>query len=74
MLVPLSFAIQRIFKSVLKFYKLHRGKGSEAVDMPTFFKSKRASAAEFKEFWDDASADGRAFEKHLTNTIAAIGK
>jgi len=68
----LNRAVERAFVIALKFYRENRGKGTEAVDVATFFKSKRSTAKAFLGFWHDSSQADRQFERHFSKAVAAI--
>ena len=65
---PLNRAIDRVFVAVLRFYRQNRGAGSDAVDAPTFFKSKRCSA---KVFTSTYRGDTQ-FDKQFARAAEAI--
>lgn len=48
---PLYTAINKVFVSVLRYYKQNRGAGATAVDVSTFFRNKRSRDKEFQSFW-----------------------
>lgn len=70
---PLFRAINLTFDAARRLYTLNRGVGAEAVDVPTFFKSKRASAKAFREFWNDGCKDKDKIQKSFDKAIALIG-
>ena len=51
LVVPLSRAIKKVFFATLRFYRKRRGEGETALDISTFFRSKRGLDKEFEVYW-----------------------
>jgi len=62
---PVQKAIDITAKAVMKFYQATKGKGVEVVDLPTFFKSKRASRKEFEAYLKSSGSTLPGFEKQM---------
>lgn len=73
LIAPLDNALGKVVVAALKFYAQNRGNGQEAVDVPTFFKSKRANAKAFNEFWEWSANSSSAFEKRIAEAAEAVG-
>jgi hypothetical protein len=70
--VPLATAIRGAYQVTIRFYKEHRGKGKDAIDMPTFFKSKRAAAKEFQSYCLGQDKLAASLDKQLSKITASI--
>jgi len=74
MIVPISQAIVKVFNAVKGFFQANRGSGSEAVDIATFCKSKRASAKAFHDYWMNSYKQKQQVERLLQKALAEVGK
>jgi hypothetical protein len=69
---PLDAAIRKVVMAAGRFYAQNKGKGPDAVDASTFFKSKRSSAKTFNEFWEWPGNSPSVFEKWITKAANAV--
>ncbi len=51
LVVPLNNAINKVFFAALRFYRKNRGEGERALDISTFFRSRRKLDKEFEVYW-----------------------
>jgi hypothetical protein len=70
---PLDSAIRKVVVAALNFYAQNKGTGPDAVDVPTFFKSKRAGAKAFNEFWESSANSSSVFDKRIAEAADAVG-
>ena len=68
---PLYTAINKVFVSVLRYYKQNCGTGTTAVDVSTFFRNKRGRDKEFQSFWSMRNNKSR---KGFEQALEKIGK
>jgi len=71
---PLGRAIDNAARAAMKFYQATKGKGVEAVDMPTFFKSKRSSLKELVSYLKSSGTVLAGFDKQMARVSQAIGQ
>ena len=71
---PLATAIRGVYQVTIRFFREHRGNGKEAIDMPTFFKSKRATAKEFQSYCSGQDKFAASLDKQLSKIAACIDK
>lgn len=71
---PLSTAINRVFGSVLKFYRKNRGAGERVMDISTFFRTKNGLHKEFEKYWETNSNSKmrKDFDRSWKKVEAAI--
>jgi hypothetical protein len=72
--VPLSRAIDRVFRAALAFYRAKRGKGATALDVSTFFKRKKLDR-EFARYWTSSRNSHRgSFRGRIKNAVNALSE
>jgi hypothetical protein len=47
----LFMSVDKTYKAAIAYWKKNRGEGAKAMDISTFFRSKRGTDNEFKSFW-----------------------
>jgi hypothetical protein len=72
MIGPLDNAISKVVVAALRFYARNKGIGREAVDIPTFFKSKRAGAKAFSDFWESSANVRSVFDNRIAEAAEAV--
>lgn len=51
LVTPLSKAIDKVFVVTLRFYRQYRGEGEKALDISTFFRSRRGLDKQLEVYW-----------------------